>query len=146
MLLDQPSIDPVEDLPTSSTTGSTAAPVADRISPRRRWSTEDKRALVEASYDPTSSVAEVAACFGVSPAQLYSWRRQIADGTLDQPPSVAPSFARVEVDAHDVAVPAPVAPAATGSIEITFPDGAHLMVDGPVDELVIERIILALRQ
>ena len=146
MLLDQPSIDRVEDCPTSSATSSITAPVAARVSPRRRWSTVNKRALVEASYDPASSVAEVAACFEVSPAQLYSWRRQVADGTLDQPRSIVPSFAQVEVDARDVPVPAPATTPATGSIEITFPDGAHLIVNGTVDELVIERIILALRQ
>jgi transposase-like protein len=35
--------------------------------------------MVEAAYDPRTSVADVAECFKVSPAQLYSWRRQIAD-------------------------------------------------------------------
>ncbi|OHT18259.1 hypothetical protein BHE75_00230 [Sphingomonas haloaromaticamans] len=31
--------------------------------------------MVEATYDPSTTVAEVAECFEVSPAQLYSWRR-----------------------------------------------------------------------
>ncbi|WP_191225123.1 transposase [Edaphosphingomonas haloaromaticamans] len=45
------------------------------MSLRRRRTIEEKRAMVEATYDPSTTVAEVAECFEVSPAQLYSWRR-----------------------------------------------------------------------
>lgn len=105
--------------------------------------------MVEATYDPTSSVAEVAECFEVSPAQLYAWRRQIAEGTLDRPRFAAPTFARVELAQHEPTAPPALPPPSsggTGTIEITLPDGAHLVIDGTVDEAVIERVIMALRR
>ena len=56
------------------------------MSSRRRWSVDEKLAIVEASYDPGSTVQEVAHCFEVSPAQIYSWRKQATEGTLGRPP------------------------------------------------------------
>lgn len=116
-----------------------------RMSPRRRWTTDEKRAMVEATYDPGSSVAEVAECFEVSPAQLYSWRRQVAEGTLDQPRQMAPTFARVELAEDMPALPGPAA-AQPGTIRITLPDGISLVIEGVVDEAVVERVIAALRR
>jgi transposase-like protein len=95
-----------------STTSRTTTPIQiiRRMSSRRRWTTDEKRAMVEATYDPGSSVAEVAECFEVSPAQLYSWRRQVAEGTLDRRKRGMPSFARVEV--AEQAMPALLQPPA----------------------------------
>jgi hypothetical protein len=50
-----------------------------QMSSRRRWSVDEKLAIVEASYDPGSTVQEVVHCFEVSPAQIYSWRKQAAE-------------------------------------------------------------------
>ena len=80
--------------------------------------------MVEATYDPTTSVAEVAECFELSPAQLYAWRRQVADGTLDRSRFAAPCFSRVEVAQPASMLPALQVPPAcrgTETIEITFP-------------------------
>lgn len=103
--------DQVQDPTISSTTSRTTPQmqVIARMSPRRRWSTDEKRAMVEATYDPGTTVAEVAECFEVSPAQLYSWRRQVAEGTLDQRRSVRPSFAQVELSSQEqpLALPPP---------------------------------------
>jgi transposase len=150
MSFDHPAADHVEDPTISSTIGSTTnrttAPVqiVARMSPRRRWSTDEKRAMVEATYDPGSSVAEVAECFEVSPAQLYSWRRQVAEGTLDQSRRSMPSFALVELAEDLPALPIPAAQ--PGAIRIVLPDGISLVIEGVVDEAVIERVIMALRR
>lgn len=105
--------------------------------------------MVEATYDPGTTVAEVAECFEVSAAQLYSWRRQIADGTLDAPRGAMASFARVELAepqlpalAEASAVPGP----ASGSSSIAMPDGTSVMIEGAIDPAVIERIVTALRR
>ena len=47
-----------------------------RMSSRRRWTVEQKLAIVAASYDPSSSVQEVAYRFEVSPTQIHNWRKQ----------------------------------------------------------------------
>jgi transposase-like protein len=115
------------------------------MSSRRRWTTDEKRAMVEATYDPGRSVAEVAECFEVSPAQLYSWRRQVAEGTLERPRRSAPSFARVELASQ--AMPALLeAPAPIGTIRIALPEGISVVIEGVVDEAVVERVIAALRR
>ena len=50
---------------------------------RRRWTLEEKRAVVELSLDPACSMAEVAACFDVLPAQIYAWRRELREMAAD---------------------------------------------------------------
>jgi len=44
---------------------------------RRRWSDEQKRALIEAAFAPGAVVAEVARAADVRSSQLYRWRRDL---------------------------------------------------------------------
>lgn len=114
-----------------------------RMSSRRRWSADEKRAIVEASYDPGSTVQEVAACFEVSPAQIYSWRRQVGDGTIERPSArTAPSFARVELAEHGV--PALPCSSGTGTMEIRLSDGTAIVVGNDVSEEALARVLAAL--
>ena len=46
---------------------------------RRRWTQEEKRAIVALSLDAEFSVTEVATCFDILPAQIYGWRRELCD-------------------------------------------------------------------
>lgn len=60
------------------------------IDRRWRWNLADKRAAVELSLGPDCNVTAVAACCGVSPAQIYAWRREVralaeADARQDGP-------------------------------------------------------------
>jgi transposase len=43
---------------------------------RRRWSSEDKARIVVESLEPGVSVSEVARRHGLSPQQLFGWRRK----------------------------------------------------------------------
>lgn len=47
---------------------------------RRRWTTEQKLRIIEASYAPGESVSSVARRHGVAPNLLYRWRRLMAEG------------------------------------------------------------------
>ena len=49
---------------------------------RRRWSQEQKRAVVAAAFAPGAIVTEVARRADVYPGQIYRWRRELsaADG------------------------------------------------------------------
>src|SRR5512132_1670197 len=47
---------------------------------RRRWTTEQKLQIIEASYEPGESVSSVARRHGVAPNLLYRWRRLMAQG------------------------------------------------------------------
>ena len=44
---------------------------------RRRWSSEDKRAIVAESFAPGAVVAEVARRADISPGQIYRWRQEV---------------------------------------------------------------------
>jgi len=47
---------------------------------RRRWSTAEKVRLVEEAMQPGMSVFFVARQAGVSPSQLFSWKRRMLEG------------------------------------------------------------------
>ena len=46
---------------------------------RRRWSEEQKRAVVAAAFAPDAIVAEVARRADVCPGQIYRWRQELHD-------------------------------------------------------------------
>jgi transposase len=49
---------------------------------RRKWSTDEKRRIVEESGVPGVRVVDVARRHGLHPNQLYSWRRQARAGEV----------------------------------------------------------------
>lgn len=49
---------------------------------RRRWSVEEKLAMVRASHEPGKTVSMVARQHGVNPNQLFHWRKLYQDGGL----------------------------------------------------------------
>lgn len=49
---------------------------------RRRWSAEEKAAIVQETYGPGMSVSLVARRHGIAPNQLFTWRRLYASGAL----------------------------------------------------------------
>ena len=78
---------------------------------RRRWSDEQKRALIEAAFAPGAVVAEVARGADVRSSQLYRWRRDLCGVGL-----AGTGFAPVVISAapRDATPP----PAAALTIEI----------------------------
>ncbi len=49
---------------------------------RRRWSAYEKKAIIEETYEPGQTVSSVARKYGVSPSQLFLWRRKMEEGAL----------------------------------------------------------------
>jgi len=49
---------------------------------RRRWTAEQKLAMVRESFEPGKSVSLVARQHGVNPNQLFHWRKLYQDGSL----------------------------------------------------------------
>ena len=47
---------------------------------RRRWSDEQKRAVVAAAFAPEAIVAEVARRADIGPSQIYRWRQELRSG------------------------------------------------------------------
>ena len=108
---------------------------------RRRWSREQKRAIVLESERPGASPTAVARKHGIGTGQLYTWRRRLRDET----PATALGFVRVGM--ADGSAPVQVAPSASaaGSIEIALPDGTNIRVGQTVDERALRRVLRVLR-
>jgi transposase len=107
---------------------------------RRRWSFEQKRAIVMESQLPHASPAAIARKHGIGTGQLYTWRRQLLSSRL----AGAACFARVELAGEPPRLANP-ANGSTGMIEIALPGGASVRVDAGVDEPALRRVLAALR-
>jgi transposase len=64
---------------------------------RRRWTTAQKRLIVEESFEPGASVSEVARRHEVHPNQLHGWRKDARLGSLPITPGPPACFAPVEI-------------------------------------------------
>jgi len=101
---------------------------------RRAWSAEDKARIVAESTAPGASVSAVARAHGLTPAQIFRWRRSSA--AVEPAPTPALSFAPVIVDEK--------APPAGDVIEIEL-KGARLRIPGRTRPATILALLKALR-
>lgn len=67
---------------TRDTIGGSPVEVITSVARRRRWSPEEKRAMVEEAELPGNSVSAVARKYNVHPNQLFHWRRLVYEGAL----------------------------------------------------------------
>jgi transposase len=49
---------------------------------RRRWSADEKLAMVRETFEPGKTVSMVARLHGINPNQLFQWRKLYQDGSL----------------------------------------------------------------
>lgn len=49
---------------------------------RRKWSSEEKRSVVQETYQPGMSVSLIARKYDIKPSQLFYWRRLMEDGGI----------------------------------------------------------------
>lgn len=98
---------------------------------RRRWSDEEKRAIVTAAFAPGAVVRDVARRADVTPSLIYRWRRDLQ--------AVANGFARVLVaPGGDGAV------AATPVIELELPGGVSARIPGSISPQLAAAVVEAL--
>jgi transposase len=111
---------------------------------RRRWSIEQKRRIVEATYAPGASIAQVAREHGVNANQLHSWRRLYQAGRFEaQSPAATLLPVRIVEDSPCViAQPAarPRRARSAGLLELDTPRG-RLHIQGAADPCTL-RIVL----
>jgi transposase len=128
---------------------------------RRRWSVDQKLAIVAEFDRPGSSGAVVARRYGISTGLLYTWRRQ-AHGLRARSRSLVPGFMPVLVAPEVGAVAAPeevsevfapvVVPGRSegadmstgGVMEIELSGGRRLRVDRHVDAEALRRVLAVL--
>jgi transposase len=112
---------------------------------RRRWSAAVKRRIVAQSYEPGTSVAQLARRYELNDNQIFNWRREFkATGlALAAPAEPGPiSFALIDV-AADTTMAAAVDHA--GRMEIELASGARVRVGSDVSEPALVRVLSALK-
>ena len=114
---------------------------------RRRWSEEDKRRLVAEAFMPGETVHGVARRRGVSPSQLFGWRKLFgAETGLGVPAARVSGFAAVEIAPVPATPPtaADAVPAPSGLIQIELPNGGRVRISGAPDPAVVAAALRAL--
>ena len=66
----------------STTSTMTSPKVIIGVQKRRKWSEEMKMSLIEETFKPGQSVSSVARQNGISPSQLFYWRRCMENGAV----------------------------------------------------------------
>jgi transposase len=137
---------------------------------RRRWSADDKSRIVVESLKPGANVSEVARGHGLSPQQLFGWRRQAREavgngpagfGAPDRPssgqvkprgsPDPEPTFAPVVIasttssPASSAPLSLPADPGVRGLIEIAIGD-AMVRVRGQIEPGLLIAVLHAVRR
>ena len=111
---------------------------------RRRWSEEDKRRLVAETLGPGETVHGVARRRGVSPSQLFAWRKRFRPeiGRPAPAPRV-PGFAAVAI-APPVSTMGDTPEAPSGLIEVELAGGDRVRISGAADPAVVAAALRAL--
>jgi transposase len=118
---------------------------------RRRWSVEDKARIVEETLAPGAVVSEVARRHGLTPQQVFGWRRAARRPAEDDDPG-SPRFVPAVVEEP---APAPVrrqrrprrasrSVDATGLIELEI-GGVTVRVGRGADAKTVAAVIHALK-
>jgi len=100
----------------------------------RRWSDEEKLRIITESLAGPRLVSATARRHGISPGQLFTWRREL--GVQPQRPSIAPPQ-MVRVCVED----APKPSGSPSMVEIILPSGVRLVVAPDIDPSALRRIV-----
>jgi transposase len=122
---------------------------------RRKWSAQEKAAIVAECLAEGAVVSEVARRHGLNPQQVFGWRARLRDAVTgpapwsDATPAFVPAIVEDEPPSPTVpALPAAVAMAATGAapapIEIAL-GGVIVRVRGEADPRALTTVLKALR-
>lgn len=117
--------------------------------PRRRHALSEKRRIVELTFQPGASVAQVAREHSVNANQLFGWRRAFERGELSEPVSGSAALLPVTVSAceNPIRKGSPQEePYAPGSIHIEFPGRALISVESGADAALLRLILEGLRK
>src|SRR5450432_3380873 len=129
---------------------------------RRRWSSDEKARILMESLRPGANISEVARRNGLSPQQLFGWRREVREP--EPPPSpvrkrgrpkkdrsgapadtTPPHFAPIVIAAPPPSGGSPPDRSPPCTIEITIGD-AVVRVSGQVDVAVLAAVLRAVRR
>ena len=123
------------------------------VARRRRWTIEEKVAILDEASQPRASITAVADRHGISRNLIYLWRRQAREGSMPgvtvsngaQSPFVAVQVAdRSPTQKAPQRLPVPVGRRRPGLIEIALSNGRVVKVEESIDPAMLSRIVSAL--
>jgi transposase len=126
------------------------------VARRRRWTTEEKVAILDEASQRGASITAIADRHGVSRNLIYLWRRQAREGSMPgvtMSNGAASPFVAVRVaDSADKApvpkapqrLPAPAGRRRPVVIEIALSNGRVVRVEESIDPATLARVIAAL--
>ena len=121
-----------------------------RGGPRRRYTLDQKRSMVEETQVHGASVPEVAQRHGVNPNLLSIWRRLYRRGLLDAKGASTGALLPLKVSTPTVLpserAVAPKEPRKSSSvqIEVEFAGGQRLRIYGAIDRMLLRELVSAL--
>ena len=114
---------------------------------RRRWSEDEKRALVAETFVDGQTVNGVARRHNISRSMLFGWRKQYREalsfGSSTSTPIGFTAVAIARPEQSEPPTPAP-SPAAIPLIELEFGRGVRLRISGAVDPDLAAAVMKAL--
>ena len=108
---------------------------------RRRWSREDKLAIVAETFAPGAVILEIARRRQISSGQIHTWRKQLRDDLGVPAPEPAVSAAPPAMRFMPVAI---TAETATPMIEVELSSGARVKISGGIEASMVMALIKAL--
>lgn len=114
----------------------------------RRWRTiSEKRRIVELTFEPGASVAEVARAHGMNANQVFKWRRAYERGELTEPCSaLLPVTVSAVAQSPSESPIEQQVPVAGGSVHIEIPGVAMISIESGADCSVVRQILESLRK
>ena len=119
----------------------------------RRWRADEKLQIVQETLVPGAVISDVARRYGIGTGLLYTWRKAM------RAPAAHKGFIPVEVSSDPETPPLPPGQAvatlgtlttrprtSTGRIEVEFPNGVRVRIDGGVDGAALRNVLAALER
>ncbi|MDE2179177.1 MAG: transposase [Xanthomonadaceae bacterium] len=130
---------------------TTRIEVVGRVSGRRRWTIEQKLAILRDGFGAGGSVRLACDRHEVGTGLIYTWRRLAMSGELTgiaplALPAAVPAFAEVEVAEPAVPVAEQACASGLGRIGIELPSGVRVTVDAAVDAGALARVLAVLQR
>jgi transposase-like protein len=122
-------------MPSHETLSDESGSTPKRRAARGKWTAAQRREIVDASQVAGAEIGEVAKQYGVRPALISSWRRQLVRNATAKPRGkTAAQFAAVHIDRES----------ATGVIEIDL-GSRCIRIRGVVDPMMLREVLAATR-
>jgi transposase len=115
----------------------------------RRWRPDERLRIVEETLQPDTVIAEVARRHGIGTGLLYTWRKEMLS-------TAVAGLVPVQVRSNEPGdIPTPISKPASGDpgtrlmrppgrIEVEFPNGVRVRIDGGADEAAVRGVLAAL--